>query len=84
MICCFHPILVIWFLVVFGDQVTKILHNSLFIFYCFSFSSCLANGKHHTENNATYFHIFITLWAKTKNEKWNEKNIYVCARQRNF
>ena len=28
----FHPIFVTWFLVVFGDQVTKILHNSLFTF----------------------------------------------------
>ena len=31
--CCFHPILVTWFLVVFGDEVTKILCNSLFIFH---------------------------------------------------
>ena len=29
----FHPILVTSFLVVFGDKVTKILHNSWFIFY---------------------------------------------------
>ena len=42
--CCFHPILVTWFLVVFGNEVTKILRNSLFIF---------ANGKHRTENHAT-------------------------------
>ena len=28
----FHPILVTWFLVVFGDEVTKILRNSLFTF----------------------------------------------------
>ena len=31
--CCFHPILVTWFLVVLGDEVTKVLPNSLFIFY---------------------------------------------------
>ena len=31
--CCFYPILVTWFLVIFGDKVTKILRNSLFIFY---------------------------------------------------
>ena len=30
-ICCFHPILVTWFLVGFGNKVTKI--NSLFIFH---------------------------------------------------
>ena len=28
----FHPIFITWFLVVFGDQVTKILYNSLFTF----------------------------------------------------
>ena len=28
----FHPILVTWFLVVFGNKVTKILCNSLFTF----------------------------------------------------
>ena len=28
----FHPILVTWFLVVFGDEVIKILCNSLFTF----------------------------------------------------
>ena len=40
---------------------TKLLRNSLFVFYYFSFSfclSCLANGKHHTENHATYFHFW--------------------------
>ena len=51
-------------------------HNSLFIyFFYFSFSSFLANGKHGTENHATYFRIFVTSSAKTKNEKWKEKNI---------
>ena len=29
----FHPILVAWFLVVFGDEVTKVLPNSLFTFF---------------------------------------------------
>ena len=29
----FHPIFVTWFLVVFGDQITKILHNSVFTFF---------------------------------------------------
>ena len=28
----FHPILLAWFLVVFGNEVTKILRNSLFTF----------------------------------------------------
>ena len=32
-LCCFHPILVIWCMVVFGDEVPKILRNSLFIFH---------------------------------------------------
>ena len=32
LIWAFHPILVTWFLVVFGDEVTKILRNSLFSF----------------------------------------------------
>ena len=27
-ICCFHPILVTWFLVVFGDEVRKTLRNT--------------------------------------------------------
>ena len=33
LVYCFHPILVTWFLVVFGDEVMKILRNSLFIFH---------------------------------------------------
>ena len=32
LLSAFHPILVTWFLVVFGDEVTKILLSSLFIF----------------------------------------------------
>ena len=32
-LCCFHPILVTWFLVIFGNEVTKIFRNSLFIFH---------------------------------------------------
>ena len=36
------------FLVVFGNEVTKILINSLFIFHF-----CLANGKCCTENHTT-------------------------------
>ena len=30
---CFHSISVTWFLVVFGDKVTKMLCNSLFTFF---------------------------------------------------
>ena len=30
---CFHPIWVTWFLVVFGNEVTKLLRISLFIFH---------------------------------------------------
>ena len=51
LVYCFHPILVTWFLVVFGDEVMKILRNSLF--FITSWPSCLANGKHRTENHAT-------------------------------
>ena len=31
--CYFHPILVTWFLVVFGNELTELLRNSLFIFH---------------------------------------------------
>ena len=48
----FHPIFVTWFLVVFGDQVTKILHNSLFTF--FNEQGKTGNNGTH-ENLATYF-----------------------------
>ena len=68
-------------ILVFDDEVTKIrkyyiILLCLFVYY-FSFLSCLsclANGKHRTENHATYFCIFLTSSTKTKNEKWNEWN----------
>ena len=41
-----NPILVTSFLVVFGNEVPKILRNSLFIFHF-----CLANRKHCKENH---------------------------------
>ena len=41
--CCFHPILVTWFLVVFGDEVAK-------IFFISSCPSCLAKGKQRLRN----------------------------------
>ena len=53
---CFHPILVNWFLVVFGDEVTKIL----------SCPFCLANLKHRTENHTTK----VTKKPKTKLPKY--------------
>ena len=43
-ICCFHPILVTWVLVVFGNEATKM--NSLFIFY---FVLPVLPGKQKTE-----------------------------------
>jgi hypothetical protein len=52
---------VISFLVVFGNEVTKILRNSLFIFHF-----GLANGKHRTENHATK----MTKLPKTKLQKY--------------
>ena len=49
----FHPILLTWFLVVFGDEVMKIVRNSLFIFHFVLPVLPRGNGKHHTENYAT-------------------------------
>ena len=43
-LCCFHPILVTWFLVIFGDEVTKILRNFVY------FSFCLARLALQTES----------------------------------
>ena len=44
-------------MVVFGDEVTKVLRNSLFTFFIiFHFRLAhfgFANGKHRTENHAT-------------------------------
>ena len=53
----FHPIFVTWFLVVFGDQVTKILHNSLFTFFTEQ-GKTGKNGTHGNKNIATYFWYF--------------------------
>ena len=52
-----HPIFVIWFLVVFGNKVTKILSNSLFTFFT---EQCKTdkNGTHGNGNLATYFWYF--------------------------
>ena len=69
--CCFYPILVTWFLVVFGDAVTKILRNSLF--FISSCPSCLANGKHHTENHATK----VTKLPKTMLPKYVMSRAYI-------
>ena len=41
------------FLVVFGNEVTKILRNSVFIFH-FALPIVPWKGKHRTENRATY------------------------------
>ena len=56
-----------FFCVVFGNEVLKILRNSLFIFH-FHF----ANGKRRTENHATK----VTNLPKTKSQK------YVMSRER--
>ena len=58
--CCFHPILVTWFLVVFGNEVMKILRNSLLIF-CLFCLSCLANEKHRTENHTDEMYLLYHL-----------------------
>ena len=52
-----NPIFVTWFLVVFGDKVTKILHNSLFTFFTEQ-GKTGKNGTHGNENLATYFSYF--------------------------
>ena len=53
----FHSIFLTWFLVVFGDQVTKIFHNSLFTFFTEQ-GKTGKNGTHGNENLATYFWYF--------------------------
>ena len=45
---------VTWFLVVFGEQVTKTLHNNLFAFFTEQ-GKTGKNGTHRNENLATYF-----------------------------
>ena len=72
--CCFHPILVAWFLVVFGDEVTKILCNSLFIFY-FVLPVLPCKWKTSYRKSRNLFSFLVTLSTKTKNEKWDEKLI---------
>ena len=56
----FYPIFITWFLVVFGDQVTKILHNSLFTFFTEHGKTGKTgkNGTHGNENLATHFWYF--------------------------
>ena len=44
-------------MVVFGDQVTKILYNSLFTFFTEQ-GKTGKNGTHGNENIATYFWYF--------------------------
>ena len=71
----FRFILVTWFLVVFGDEVTKILRNSLFIYHF-----CLAFFALQTENIIQK--ITLPMWRKcekTKLPKWNETNNSVCG-----
>ena len=61
----FHPIFVTWFLVVFGDQVTKILHNSLLTFFTEQ-GKTGKNRTHGNENLTTYFWYFGSFDEVTK------------------
>ena len=54
--------------VVFGDQVTKILHNSLFTFFIEQ-GKTGKNGIHGNENLATYFWYFGSSDEKRKMPK---------------
>ena len=65
----FHPVFVTWLVVAFGDQVTKILHNSLFTF----FTEQCKTGKNRTHgkgNIATYFWYFGSFDVKTNLQKY--------------
>ena len=53
----FHPIFVTWFLVVFGNQVTKTLCNSLSTFFTEQ-GKTGKNGTKGYENLTTYFKYF--------------------------
>ena len=48
----FHPIFVTWFLVVFYDQVTKILRNSVLLFFAEQ-GKTGKNGSYQNENLET-------------------------------
>ena len=61
-----YTIFVTWFLMVVGDQVAKILHNSLFTFFTEQ-GKTGKNGTHGNENLATYFWYF---------GSFDEKRIY--------
>ena len=61
-----HSIFVTWFLFVFGDQVTKILHNNLSTFFT-ELGKTGKNGTHGSENLATYIWYF---------GSFDEKRIY--------
>jgi hypothetical protein len=63
--CCFHTILVTWFLVVLGTKLQKYLRDSL-LYFISSCPPCLASGKPHTENHATN----VTRKPKTKLPKY--------------
>ena len=56
-------------MVVFGDQVTKILHNSLFTFFTEQ-GKTGKNGTHGNENLATYFWHFGSFEKKTNLQKY--------------
>ena len=64
----FHTILVTWFLVVFGNEVTKILQISVFTFFTEQ-GKTGKNRIHGNENFATYFWYF-GIFDKKKLQKY--------------
>ena len=80
----FHTIFVTWFLVVFGDQVTKILNNSLFTFLL---SKAKQAKTEHMEMKILQS-IFSILEISTKNEfteicnepsiRWIRVELFIC------
>ena len=68
-ICFVHPIFRFWFLVTFGDEVTKILRN-----LCLHFARQDGqDGKNRKENHATK----VTKRPKTKRQKYGMNETYV-------
>ena len=63
--CCFHPILVTCFWLFLVTKLRK-YYVKVCLFFILSCPSCLANGKHHTENHATK----VTKKPKTKLPKY--------------
>ena len=71
----FHTIFVTWFLVVFGDQVTKILNNSLFTFFYWARQNRQKRNTWRWKSCNLFFGILVVL---TKNELTKKCNEQIC------